>query len=185
MQEISLNILDIAQNSVAAGAATIGITVDEQPESDLLTVTVEDDGCGMTEEQVRAVTDPFYTTRKTRKVGLGVPLFKMAAEMSGGRFRIDSRKGSGTAVAATFALSNIDRMPLGDINGTILLLISCNPSLTIIYRRVYGGREFTLDTREIKKKIGDVPISNGEVLEWIKEYLAENEKETAGGNGLE
>lgn len=177
MQELSLNVLDIAQNSVAAGAKLIRVTVDEQPARDLLAITIEDDGCGMTPEQVRAVTDPFYTTRKTRKVGLGVPFYKMAAEMAGGEFRIDSEKGKGTAVFATFRLDNIDRMPLGDIGSTIRTLITCNPQIDFVYRRVLGAREFTLDTREVKRILEGLPINAPEVSEFIAGFLSENEAE--------
>lgn len=111
MQELSLNVLDIAQNSVRAGASLIEITVDEQPAADTLTITVRDDGCGMTPEQVRRVTDPFFTTRTTRRVGLGVPFLKMGAEMTGGSLSIESEPGRGTAVTAVFGLTHIDRMP--------------------------------------------------------------------------
>ena len=119
MQELSLNVLDIAQNSVRAGARLIEIMVDEQPESDIMTITVADDGCGMTPEQAAHVTDPFFTTRTTRRVGLGVPFLKMAAEMTGGGLTIETAPGRGTTVRAVFGLTHIDRMPLGDIAATI------------------------------------------------------------------
>ena len=123
MQELSLNVLDIAQNSVRAGARLIEIMVDEQPESDIMTITVADDGCGMTPEQAAHVTDPFFTTRTTRRVGLGVPFLKMAAEMTGGGLTIETAPGRGTTVRAVFGLTHIDRMPLGDIAATICSLI--------------------------------------------------------------
>jgi anti-sigma regulatory factor (Ser/Thr protein kinase) len=177
MQEISLNILDIAQNSVTAHATSIEITVDEQPEKDYLKITVKDNGCGMTEQQLAVVTDPFYTKRKTRKVGLGVPLFKMAAELTGGCFSIESTLNVGTTVCAKFILSNIDTMPLGDINSTIITLIQCNPDLQFIYKCVFCDREFTLNTLEIKELLGGVPITSYEVMSFIKDYLYENEQE--------
>ena len=102
MPEISLNILDVAENSTRAGASLVQITVDVQPEADKLTVIIADDGCGMTPEQIRQVTDPFYTSRTTRKVGLGVPFFKFAAESTGGSFSIESEPGKGTMVTAVF-----------------------------------------------------------------------------------
>lgn len=111
MPEISMNILDVAQNSVRAGARLIGITVAVDEKADTLTVVIEDDGCGMSETQVRQVTDPFFTTRTTRKVGLGVPFFKLAAEASGGSFFITSEEGKGTKVTAVFGYRHIDRMP--------------------------------------------------------------------------
>ncbi|HEX3025998.1 MAG TPA: ATP-binding protein [Clostridia bacterium] len=182
MQEISLNILDIAQNSVSAGASLIEITVDEQPGPDSLIVTIRDNGKGMTPEQVEAVTDPFYTTRTTRKVGLGVPFFKMAAEMSGGSFSIRSKVGEGTVVCGKFGLSNIDRMPIGDVNATILTLITCNPGLDFVYTRRKGGGEFILDTREVRNVLGEVPLNNGEVTLWIRDFLREGEAEVAPDN---
>ena len=129
MPEISLNILDVAENSVRADASYIEITVSVQPEDDTLTVIIRDDGCGMTPEQVLSVQDPFFTTRTTRKVGLGVPFFKQAAESTDGSFQIDSEKGKGTTVKAVFGLSHIDRMPLGDISSTIQTLIVLTSTL--------------------------------------------------------
>ena len=123
MPEISLNILDVAENSTRAGASLVQITVDVQPDLDRLTVIIADDGCGMTKEQVERVTDPFYTSRTTRKVGLGVPFFKLAAENTGGSFSIESEPGKGTTVTAVFTLNHIDRMPLGDMTATIQTLI--------------------------------------------------------------
>ena len=136
MTEISLNILDVAENSTKAGATLVTITVDADFGADQLTVSIEDNGCGMTPEQVERVTDPFFTSRTTRKVGLGVPFFKYAAESTGGSFRFDSAVGAGTTVTATFTLSHIDRMPLGDISttipwwSTIRIPISCTPTVT-------------------------------------------------------
>ncbi len=130
MTEISLNILDVAQNSVSAGASLIEISVIADTESDMMSVTVKDDGCGMAEEQLSKVTDPFFTTRTTRNIGLGVPFFKMSAESTGGRFKIESEKGRGTCVTAEFILSSIDRMPLGDITGTVHTLIVFNADIT-------------------------------------------------------
>ena len=118
MPEIALNVLDIAQNSVRAEASLIQISVDVDEAADTLTITIEDNGCGMTTEQTARVTDPFFTTRTTRKIGLGVPFFKMAAESTGGSFSIQSEPGVGTKVTAVFGLSHIDRMPLGDIQHT-------------------------------------------------------------------
>lgn len=177
MQEISLNILDLVQNSISAKATLIEITVDENPSEDTLTVVIKDNGCGMTPQQLEAVADPFYTTRTTRKVGLGVPFFKMAAQMSGGSFDIESKVGEGTCVRGVFGLSNIDRMPLGDINETIVTLIYCNPNIDFVYYRARGNANFTLDTRKIREMLGDVPLNSNEVITWLKEYLSEGESE--------
>ena len=127
MTEISLNVLDVAENSTRAGAKLVTITVAADFNADRLTIIIEDDGCGMSEEQIERVTDPFFTSRTTRKVGLGVPFFKYAAESTGGSFTIESQVGIGTTVTAVFVLSHIDRMPLGDISSTIHTLIVYHP----------------------------------------------------------
>ena len=181
MPEISLNILDVAQNSITAGATLIEISVIALKSEDTLTVVIEDNGCGMNEEQVKRVTDPFYTTRKTRKVGLGIPFFKLAAESTGGSFVIESTLGKGTRVEAVFGLSHIDRMPLGDINSTIHTLIHYNTGIDFLYKYQVDERGFELDTREFKKILGDVELDSYEVSEYIKEYLSENKTEVDNG----
>ena len=174
MQELSMNILDVAENSVHAGASLIEITVYEKPSADLLTVTISDNGCGMSPEQVKNVTDPFYTTRSTRKVGLGVPFFKMAAELTGGSFGIESELGKGTAVKANFIRSSIDLMPLGNINETISSLIYCNPQIDFVYTRRFEEREMTLDTREFRLILDGIELNDPSVSKFIREFLAEN-----------
>lgn len=182
MRELSLHVLDIAQNSISAGAALIKISVDEDMQSDSLTLCIADNGRGMTEEQAARVSDPFYTTRTTRKVGLGVPLFRMAAEMTGGDFSVKSQPGMGTTVTARFVTSSIDMIPLGDVNSTVSLLIRCNPEIDFIFRRSFNGNSFTLDTRELKATLGpEVPLDTQEVMEWIEGYLAEQTQIIIGG----
>ncbi len=181
MTEISLNVLDIANNSIRAGADLIEIIIQIQRDQDKLIITIADNGCGMTEDQIRQVEDPFFTTRTTRKVGLGVPFFKMAAQCSGGTFRIESVPGAGTSVVAEFGLSHIDRMPLGDMNSTIHTLITLNTQIDFLYRYQFDTREFTLDTREFRQILGGVPLNTPEVSDYIKEYLKENQYETDGG----
>jgi len=178
MTEISLNILDVAENSTRANASLVTLIVAASTAEDTLKVVIADDGCGMTEEQVQKVTDPFFTTRTTRKVGLGVPFFKQAAESTGGSFDIVSEPGVGTTVTAVFGLSNIDRMPLGDISSTVHNLIIYHPETDFFFRYSVDGREFTLDTREMKEILGGVPLDEPEVSAYIKEYLVENKKET-------
>lgn len=180
MRELSLNVLDIAQNSIAAGATLIGITVEEDTAGDHMRIAIEDNGRGMTAEQVAQVRDPFYTTRTTRKVGMGIPLFRMAAEMAGGGLTIRSAPGAGTTVAATFVLSHIDRMPLGDIDGTLTVLIRLNPGLDFCYRHTIDGREMALDTRTLREILGDVPLDTPEVMDWIAGYLAEQRAALTG-----
>lgn len=173
MRELSLNILDIAQNSITAGASLVTVRVQEDTAADRLAIAVEDNGKGMTKEQVSRVMDPFYTTRTTRKVGMGIPLFRMAAEMAGGGLTIESAPGVGTTVAATFSLSHIDRMPLGDVAGTMVTLIRLNPQLDFLYRHTVDGTAFELDTRRLREILGDVPLNEPEVIGWISDYLAE------------
>ena len=179
MKELSLNILDIAENSLKAGATLVGIDVTE--EKDTLTVTVSDNGCGMTEEFLKTVTDPFSTTRTTRKVGLGIPLLKMEAEQTGGSFSIQSQVGKGTLVKAVYVMDSIDRPPRGDIAGVVYTAIICNPELDFIYRVGKDGREFIADTRELKAVLNGVPLDDIEVGPWLAEYLKQGENDVIGG----
>lgn len=180
MKELSLNILDIAQNSVKAGATVITVEIIEQ--GPLLTFRITDDGRGMTPEFVESVLDPFTTTRTTRKVGLGLPLLKMAAESTGGNISVVSRDADsypdhGTTVTATFRTDHIDCLPLGDIVSTLVLLIQNAPfAPRYIYRHAKDGREFRLDTDEFRAELGrDIPLSEPAVLEFIREYAEEGE----------
>lgn len=184
MTEISLNVLDVAENSIRAGADYIVIEVLINTAGDTLTVLIEDNGCGMDEMQVKRVTDPFYTTRTTRKVGLGIPFFKQAAEDTGGSFRITSQTGVGTKVEAVFGLSHIDRMPLGDINATVYTLVVFNESIDFHYRYAYDEKEFVLDTKEMKEILGGVSFRDAEVSRFIKEFLDTNKEETDNGKSV-
>ena len=182
MPEISLNILEVAENSVRAKAALIEITVSVNTKEDTLTVVIKDDGCGMTADQVKRAQDPFFTTRTTRIVGLGLPFFKQAAESTGGTFSIDSEKGTGTTVKAVFILSHIDRMPLGDISSTIHTLVVFNEQIDFTYTYEYDDKSFTLDTREMREMLGDeISFMEPEVSLFIWEYLDDNKKEADGG----
>lgn len=181
MPEISLNILDVAENSTRAGASLVQITVDADMQADRLTVIIADDGCGMDAEQLKRVTDPFFTSRTTRKVGLGVPFFKYAAESTGGTFTIESEPGKGTTVTAVFVMSHIDRMPLGDITSTVHTLVVYHPDTDFLYLYRYNGASFTLDTREMRELLGGIPFSEPEISDYIREYLTENKLETDGG----
>ena len=181
MPELSLNVLDIAENSVRAGATLTEIRVTVDTAADRLTITVSDNGCGMSDEQIEHVTDPFFTTRTTRKVGLGVPFFKMAAEITGGEFSIKSKLGEGTTTSAVFGLTNIDRMPLGDMAGTMSSLIGMNPDIDFIYSFERDGTGFELDTREFREILGDdVSLSDPGVMTYIKSYIDENTEEGGG-----
>lgn len=172
-----MNVLDVTQNSVRAEATLIQLSVIADTVADRLTIIIQDNGCGMTSEQAAQVEDPFFTTRTTRKVGLGVPFFKMAALCTGGSFSIDTAPGTGTTVTAVFGLSHIDRMPLGDMVSTVHTLITMNEQIDFVYRYQIDDRSFTLDTREFREILGDVSFQEPEVSSYIKEYLSENEKE--------
>lgn len=190
MKELSLNILDIAENSVKARASLVSILIDEKAahpeESDpflrdvVLTISILDDGCGMTEEILRHVTDPFYTTRKTRSVGLGLPFFKMEAEMTGGYMEVRSVSetvdpvNKGTAVTAVFHENSIDFIPLGDVVSTMTTLIQGHPDTDFYFRHTTETGEVMLDTREIRAVLGpEVPLSEYEVIQWIGDSLRE------------
>lgn len=181
MRELSLNVLDIAQNSITAGAALIRIEVLENTEAHTLTIGIYDDGCGMTEEQQKSVLDPFYTTRTTRKVGMGIPLFKMAAEQTGGSFTISSKVGIGTNVQAVFKTDSVDFTPLGDMASTITTLISMNTDREFLYRRVLDGKDFVLDTAEIREILSGVPLSEPAVVQWMRAFINENTEALYGG----
>lgn len=181
MRELSLNILDIAQNSISAGASLITIDVSESREEHLLTLTVSDNGCGMDEEQLQNVCDPFFTTRTTRKVGMGISLFEAAAEQCGGKLDITSKVGIGTKMHVTFEYNHIDRAPLGDMPGTISTLVSGSPEIDFLYRHIICGREFSADTREMRQMLGDVPLDTPEVVMWINGYIKEGIEEVRKG----
>ena len=186
MKELSLNILDIAMNSVKAGAGTVEITLRETP--DTLTISIRDNGCGMTPDFLAAVTDPFTTTRTTRKVGLGIPLFKLASEQTGGSFSITSRHESlypadhGTETAAVFNKNHIDFTPLGDVISTLTTLIQGAPEIRWRYVHTLPGGEVSLDTEELRAVLGDVPLSEPDVIAWIAGYLEEQYAEAGGGS---
>ncbi len=177
MKELSLNILDIVENSVKAGATLTEIRVTEVENT--LTITVKDDGCGMSPEVLRGVSDPFYTTRTTRKVGLGIPLLKMAAEQTGGKVVIESTPDNGTGaphgttILASFYRDHIDCAPLGDVVSTLTTLVQGHPDTDFLFVHLAGGKEVRLDTRELRTVLEGVPLNTYEVLVWIEEYLRE------------
>ena len=182
MRELSLNVMDVAQNSVRAEASLITIDVSESDKNDDLTISISDNGCGMTEEQVKQTIDPFFTTRTTRKVGLGVPLFKMSAEQTGGSFSIESKVGKGTVTTASYVKSHVDMTPLGDINSTVEILIRCNPNIDFVFNHSTDIGSFTLDTRELREVLGDdVSLDTPDVLEWINAFLEEQTQIIYGG----
>lgn len=181
LTEISLNILDIVQNSIRASANLIEITVEIDENRDLMHVYIKDNGNGMTNEQLEQVVDPFFTTRTTRKVGLGLSFLKLASEITGGTFAITSELSKRTEVHTTFTLSHIDRMPIGDITTTIHSLITSYYNIDFIYVYSFNNKSFTLDTRQIRMQLGDIPLNTPDVSIFIKEFLKDNKEEIDGG----
>ena len=173
MLELSLNVLDIAQNSIVAGATVVEISVTEEIAANRLTLSIRDNGCGMSPEQLSSVRDPFFTTRTTRKVGMGIPLFRMAAESAGGSLDICSEQGVGTTVTAVFELRNIDRMPLGNMVDTLATLIRLNPQLDFVYRHTVDAEQFVFETASLRPILGEVSLAEAEVMEWITANLSE------------
>ena len=173
MRELSLHILDIIQNSIAAEADLIKLNITEDYEADKLVVEIIDNGSGMDQATQEKVVDPFVTSRTTREVGLGLPLFKEAAEQCGGKFGLESTVGEGTKLQAIFQHSHIDRAPLGDIIGTIISFLVSNPDLDLVYHHQVDDNEFTFDTREAKRNLGDLEINSPDVIAWLKKYLTE------------
>ena len=173
MKELSLNILDIAENSVSAKATLIEVAIVESVTQNLLEIKITDNGCGMSEEFLKTIADPFSTTRKTRKVGMGISLLKLAAEQSEGKFEIRSTLGKGTVVMALFQRDHIDRPPLGDIGQTISTLVSCNLDIDFIYTHSFEGNTFKFSTKEVVETIPDVPLNTPDVVLWIQDYINE------------
>ncbi|PKO96509.1 MAG: ATP-binding protein [Bacteroidetes bacterium HGW-Bacteroidetes-9] len=174
MKDLSLHILDIAQNSISAKAGTIEVEITENVKSDLYSIVIKDDGIGMTPEFAAKATDPYVTSRTTRKVGLGLPLLKQNAERTGGSLKIESEVGIGTKVTTSFSLSNFDRPPLGDIAGTIVLLAAANLKTRLIYRHITEISTFIFDTNEINEMLDGMPLSDPGIIRFLKEMINEN-----------
>lgn len=182
LPELSLNILDIANNSIRAGADLVTIKVSIHKKDDILLLQITDNGRGMTKEQISKVEDPFFTTRTTRDVGLGIPFLKQAAEITGGYLLIKSTPGVNTVINASFGLSHIDRMPLGDICSTIYTLVLANQDINFLYIYECDGKEYRLDTLSFRDILGDIPFDTPEVAKFIRNYLKENHEEVGGNN---
>lgn len=184
MKELSLHILDIVQNSLKAHATLIKIIIIEDFRTDRLIIDIEDNGKGMNQDLLNTVTDPFVTTRDTRRVGLGISLLKATAEQCEGSLTVESEEGKGTRIYATFQHSHIDRAPLGSMEDTLVTLLITNEEVSnthsdtetveYVYEHRVNDQSFVFDTREVKKILEGTPINDLEVLEWIKDYLKEN-----------
>ncbi len=177
MLELAQHILDIAENSTRAGAKLVTISVIEDQKDNRLTIEIGDDGCGMKEEELIKVLDPFYTTKKVRQVGLGLPLLKDAAQKAEGKFGLQSVPAKGTKVTATFQLDHIDRQPLGNITATLISLIAANLAVDFIYDHWHNGRRFVLDTRSIRAEIDDIPIYHPAIIKYIRGVIEEGLRE--------
>ncbi len=177
MNDLSLHIIDIIQNSLSAGAGLVTVSVNEDTQANCLTIEVGDNGKGMTKEQVDKLDDPFFTSRTTRRVGMGIPLFRQSARQSGGDVVIISEPGKGTDIKATFELNNIDRPPLGDIANTIILMVSANPDKEFVFCYIYNGNEYCFDTREVKEVLEGLPLNDVSVIRMLTEMVSENIKE--------
>ncbi|MDK2784343.1 MAG: hypothetical protein PWQ41_668 [Bacillota bacterium] len=183
MEELALHILDLVQNALAAGATEVVIEIKEDTAGDRLVITITDNGCGMDQEFVRRVLDPFTTTRTTRRVGLGLSLLAMAARQAGGDLQVASEKGKGTTVTATFRLQHWDRPPLGDVPATLVTVLAGAPKLDLTYRHTVDGRTFTFRAWEVQRELGGVPINDPKVLTFLKRYLEEELTSLHGGGG--
>lgn len=177
MRELALHLMDIAENSVAAQAKTVHLEVEEETSADRLWMCVRDDGRGMDAEMVRRVVDPFVTSRTTRKVGLGIPLLKAAAEACNGFLEIQSQPGVGTELQVQFQRSHIDRMPLGDIAATMIALLVAHPEIHWIFRYKVDGAEFLFDDAPVKEVLGDMPLTEPDILAYLRDSIESGVRE--------
>ena len=175
MKELSLHLLDIVKNSTAAGASLVRVELTEAADR-TLTIVIADNGRGMSPELLCAVSDPFTTTRTTRKVGLGIPLYRMAAEQTGGSVTLESAERVGTTVKAVFHLDHLDCAPMGDLPGTAALIIQGSPCADFLFAHTTPRGSYALDTREMRELLGpEVPLDAPEVFAWVTEYLGQQE----------
>jgi len=177
LRELSLHLLDIAENSISAGASRIVISVREDLVADELWLEVSDNGKGMSPEMVEKVLDPFVTSRTTRKVGLGIPLLKQAAEACNGFLTLESEPGKGTKLTAKFQHSHIDRMPLGNLEDTIITLILTTPAVNWVFRYQYNDQVFEFDDMEFKEALGNLPLSDFRVIKFLSNTITEGVRE--------
>lgn len=178
MEDLSLHILDIVENSIEAEASRIQIEIVEDIEKNLLLIKIKDNGRGMDEEMIKMAYDPFFTTRTTRRIGLGIPLFAQAARESGGDISIASKGAEGTTITANFQYNHIDRKPLGDIAETIAVLIGSHPDIDFLFEHRRGDCTYSLDTAELRKGLGNIPISASGVIKFIKDDISKWLNET-------
>ncbi len=176
MKELSLHILDIVQNSIHANASKIEVSIIENEQENQITISVADNGSGMSEEQIKNTLDPFFTTKK-KKTGLGIPLLKQHAELAGGKIDIQSELGTGTTLSAWFEYHNMDRQPMGDLTRTITGLIRSNPEIDFVYKHKVADKEFILNLAEIKKELDGIPVNTPSVINFLDDMITESIKE--------
>jgi len=180
MEDLSLHLLDIMENSLDARAGRIEVRIDEDPDADLLTLEILDDGKGMDAETVKKVTDPFFTTRKTRRFGLGLSMLSESAKATGGKLEVVSAPGKGTRVRVVFRQSHIDMKPFGDIAQTLITIIAAHPRIELRYHHTIGAQSFCFDTREIMSESGELPMDSPLILRRIEEHIRESLEELEG-----
>lgn len=177
MKELSLHILDIVQNSIVADATFIGIKIEEDSNANSLSVEIVDNGKGMSPEVLQAVLDPYTTSRTTRKVGMGLPLLNDACKIAGGTLVVESQLGNGTQVFANFILNHIDRQPIGDMAGVVVLLVTANPNIDFYYTHSKDGNVYKFDTKEVKETLDGIPLNTPEVRKILHEIILSNLEE--------
>ena len=174
MKELALHMLDLAENSLRAGATELDITIERDEAADRLTLRIADNGRGMPPEVLARVSDPFYTTKTTRRTGLGIPLAAHAAQQAGGSFSIESQEGKGTSITAVFQHSHIDRQPLGDMAGTVAAILLANPAIELRFVCRSGSGEYSLDTRQLRGQLDGVPLNHVAVLAVLRDTIVKN-----------
>ena len=174
MRELSLHIIDVIENGITAGADLITLKISEDRKNNLLTIVITDNGSGIHENILEAVMDPFFTTKTTRRVGLGLSLFREASKRCNGEFKIRSREGEGTKISASFQLDHIDMVPVGDMARSLSCLIMGNPEVDFLYFHEVDGQSFNIDTRHIREELDGVPLNNIEVINYIDKTISES-----------
>ncbi|MCJ7596014.1 MAG: ATP-binding protein [Desulfobacterales bacterium] len=181
MRELSLHIMDIVENGLSAGADLIQVSVAEDRKEKRLRIAVKDNGRGIPQDLLQRVLSPFYTTRTTRRVGLGLSLFREAARRCEGEFHLASKEGEGTEALATFRLDHIDLAPLGDMAGSLTSFIMGRPDVDFVYTHELDGKVFRMDTREVKKELDGLPINNPKVIRHLAAFIRESVADLKAG----
>ena len=180
MTDLSLHILDLAHNAFAAQATQVEITIVENSKTSEMVITIEDNGSGIEESKINHIKNPFFTSRTTRKIGLGVPLFVQTCEQTEGYATIKSKPGIKTEITGKLYTNHIDAIPLGEMEETVFLLMAYSPKVNIIYKHRYNSKEFIVSTKQLFDEI-EVSLTNYEIVKWIKEYIRENICQIRGG----